>query len=67
MEELEEYTTFDRHTREKVRYIKRKCICGRSLYFLENRPTICFDCGRLVYPTKKIEFKEKLKKELRRK
>lgn len=45
---------------------KVKCICGHSVTFNTNYQRTCSWCGRLVYPNKKMEFKEKLKKEMRK-
>ena len=38
--------------------------CGHSLYFIKNIPVVCNYCGSVVYPTKRSEFKAKLKKEI---
>lgn len=46
---------------------KRKCKCGVVIVFYQPHPCICKNCGRKVYPTKKMEFKEKLKKEMKKK
>ena len=43
-----------------------KCRCGHSITFTTNYQRTCNYCGRLVYPTKKLEFKERLKKEMRK-
>lgn len=40
---------------------KRKCKCGRLITFERLFPVTCFDCGRLVYPTKKMEVIAKIK------
>lgn len=45
---------------------KRKCECGNLMTFLRPYPAVCSICGRLVYPTKRMEFKEKLKKEIKK-
>ena len=41
--------------------------CGHSGYFKKNHQTLCSWCGNMVYPTKRSEFKDKLKKEMRKK
>jgi len=41
-----------------------KCKCGEQFRFHNNFPAICNYCGRKVYPTKLLEFKEKIKKTL---
>jgi hypothetical protein len=46
---------------------KRKCKCGRLITFERLFPVTCFDCGRLVYPTKKMEVIAKIKKEMKKK
>lgn len=38
--------------------------CKHSMYFKVNHPAICGYCGSVVYPTKRSEFKSKLKKEI---
>ena len=43
-----------------------KCKCGHSITFTTNYQRTCSWCGRLVYPNKKMEFKERLKKEMRK-
>ena len=40
--------------------------CGHSLWFKTNHPAICSYCGTMVYPSKKCEFKETMKKLLRK-
>lgn len=64
MEELDKIETYSGFTGEKVKYVRKLCVCGHSITFLSNRPTTCRVCGRTVYPTKICEFKNKLKKEL---
>jgi hypothetical protein len=49
-----------------VNYIKVKCECGRVLCFLRNHSMECKHCGRLVYPSKECEFKERMKIKLRK-
>ena len=46
---------------------KRKCKCGSLITFEKPFPVACFDCGRLVYPTRKMEVIEKIKKEMKKK
>lgn len=46
---------------------KRKCKCGRLITFERLFPVTFFDCGRLVYPTKKMEVIAKIKKEMKKK
>lgn len=43
-----------------------KCECGNIVVFLRKYPCTCRQCGRLVYPTKQIEFIKKLKKEIKK-
>lgn len=38
--------------------------CHHSLYFIKNHPAICNHCGTVVYPSKRSEFKAKMKKEI---
>jgi hypothetical protein len=45
---------------------RRKCKCGNVLTFEKPFPATCSLCGRLVYPTKRIEFEKKLIKEMRK-
>ena len=65
-EELDEYIARDKITGENVKYVRKVCKCGRSIYFLNNKSMICRQCNRRVYPTKSCEFKEKMKKEMRK-
>ena len=67
MDNKDEFIALDKYTGEYVRYIRKKCRCGHSLYFLKNKPAICRYCGSTIYPTKICEFKEKLKKEIKKK
>lgn len=58
---------FNGYTGEQVNYVKNYCSkCGHSMTFLSNANKICQYCGTLVYPTKEIEFKNKLMKEILR-
>ncbi len=38
--------------------------CHHSMYFKSNYPTPCNHCGTLVYPTKRSEFKAKIKSKM---
>lgn len=40
------------------------CECGQQIRFKYNKPCICKECGRKVYPSKEMEFKEKMKREM---
>ena len=42
------------------------CECGHSMHFYRNHSAICNWCGRMVYPSKKAEFKEKIGRKIRR-
>lgn len=47
---------------------RRKCPkCKCIITFYELHPCICDICGTKVYPTQKMEFEEKLKKEIKKK
>lgn len=46
---------------------KRKCKCGNLITFEKPYPATCKRCGRLVYPTKRMEVIEKIKKEMLKK
>lgn len=37
------------------------CKCGHSVSFIAPFKRVCNYCGRVVYPTKKMWFKDKLK------
>lgn len=54
------------YTGEKIKPIKKTCVCGHVLAFISNKSATCSHCGRKVYPTKKSEFIEKLNKEINR-
>lgn len=62
----DEFIAYNGMTGQKVKYVRKVCKCGHSITFLSNRPSICRHCGRTVYPTKECEFKDKLRKELRK-
>lgn len=51
---------------DEVNFFKIKCKCGHVLTFLKNHSATCKYCGRLVYPTPKCEFFEKLERKIRR-
>lgn len=57
---------YDGYTGEKVNYIRKSCVCGKSFTFLSNHSIICRNCGRTLYPSKECEFKEKMKMKLRK-
>ena len=38
--------------------------CHHSMYFKTNYPATCQYCGTLVYPSKRSEFKAKLKSKI---
>lgn len=40
--------------------------CKHSMVFLTNHPASCSYCGTLVYPSKRCEFKSRLKIMLRK-
>lgn len=40
----------------------RKCKCGHSVDFYKSKIIACTWCGRLIYASPKIEFKERLRK-----
>jgi len=47
---------------------KVKCKCGHTMVFVTNREKIiCTYCGRYIYKNKKLEFKDKILKERRKK
>lgn len=52
-------------TGEKVNLIRVECTCGHVLSFLSQHPVICRHCGKLVYPSKKCEFKDKMMRKLK--
>ena len=41
-------------------------VCKHSIFFKSNYEVICSYCGALVFPSKRCEFKNKLKNELRK-
>lgn len=54
-------------TGELISLHRVKCKCGHTLCFVSNNKKICRHCGRVVYATKKREFKDKLMKEMKKK
>jgi hypothetical protein len=46
---------------------KRKCKCGNLITFEKPFPATCKRCGRLVYPTRRMEVIAKIKKEMLKK
>lgn len=47
---------------------KVRCDCGHSIFMPHGTiKKICNYCGKYVYESKRAEFKDKLKKQLRRK
>ena len=53
-------------TGEPIKLYKVKCVCGHTISFLSNYKCICNHCGRMVYASKKNEFKDKLLKEIKK-
>lgn len=64
--DLLKYNPTVSRTGENVNLRRVKCQCGHVLTFLSQHPVVCRVCGELVYPTKKCEFIEKMKKELKK-
>ena len=56
----------DDYIEDNVKFIRTKCECGHTITFLTTHPRICTYCGKLIYPRKQDEFKEKLKREMRK-
>ena len=51
----------------KVNPIIRQCKnCGYKIGFIYHKPLICPMCHYFVYPDDKYEFREKLKKEIKK-
>ena len=47
---------------------KVKCKCGHSIFMPYGTiKKVCGHCGKYVYESKRIEFKEKMREKLRRK
>jgi len=53
-------------TGETVKYKRTWCKCGHTMNFISRHPAICHKCGRVVYPDKKLEFIENMKKKLKK-
>lgn len=64
--DLTKYNPTVSRTGERVNLIRVICKCGHVLTFLSKHPVSCRHCGELVYPTKKLEFRNKLMKEMRK-
>jgi len=45
-----------------VDFIKIKCKCGHMMTFLKPFPATCRNCGRVVTPIRRNDFKENLLK-----
>jgi len=45
-----------------ITYVKVACPCGEILHFHQNYPAICDRCGRKVYPSNQMKFKDEIKK-----
>lgn len=45
---------------------RRYCKCGHSMNFYSDHSSRCTYCGRIVYPSKGSEFREKIEKERRK-
>lgn len=54
------------YTKQRIKPVKVTCKCGHVLAFISNKPRFCNHCGKIVYPTKRCEFKEKLLKEIKK-
>ena len=50
---------------EEIKLERAVCECGHVLSFIRPHAQICKHCGRLVYPNKRIEFKDKMMRKLR--
>ena len=46
--------------------VKVYCKCGRSMHFYRNHSMECSYCGRIVYPSKQCEYREKMQMKLRK-
>ena len=51
---------------DKLNKYRVKCKCGHTLTLISRKYEICTWCGRKVYRSKKDEFLDKLKKEIRK-
>lgn len=56
----------DKDYEKYEKYVHVYCKCGKSCFFKRDYPAICSCCGRLVYPSKESEFKNKLIKEMKK-
>ena len=56
----------DAYVEDNVEFVVNKCKCGHTFTFLSRHPRTCTFCGRLVYASQEDEFKEKLKREMRK-
>ena len=45
---------------------RRYCKCGHSMNFYSNHSSRCTYCGRLVYPSKESEFREKIERTMKK-
>ena len=59
------YRDMRRLEEERSKY-RIQCKCGTKTIMTDADRTICRGCGHWIYRTKEIEFKEKMKHELRR-
>lgn len=50
----------------KKREFGTTCKCGHVIYFYNKKKVLCNWCGTFVYKNKKVEFKDKLLKEMRK-
>ena len=50
---------------DKLSKFRVKCKCGHTLILVSRKSEICTWCGRKVYRSKKDEFEDKLKKEIK--
>lgn len=46
--------------------VKVYCKCGKVSYFYRNHSAECSMCGRIIYPSKLAEYREKMKMKLRK-
>lgn len=47
-------------------FSKIRCKCGVDICFYNDYSAICSYCGRKIYPSRKCEFREKMKKEIKK-
>ena len=50
----------------KKREFGTTCKCGHVIYFYNKKKVLCNWCGTFVYKNEKVEFKDKLLKEMRK-